>query len=143
MDLLLDDLGLSLDAKRALTRRACSAYRQEFGVNGAFRQAMSRRFRDERPALEPLLDPHRQVPPELAQCMEALRWRSVAIAPVAAELRRLAERGRLSAPIEDLVLSYVHMHVNRLLRSAQRAQELVLYELLDRLYSSQAARGGR
>jgi hypothetical protein len=37
-------------------------------------------------------------------------------------------------------MSCVHMHVNRLLRSAQRAQELVLYELLDRLYTSQAAR---
>jgi hypothetical protein len=29
------------------------------------------------------------------------------------------------------------------LRSAQRAQELVLYEFLDRLYSSQAARRAR
>jgi hypothetical protein len=32
------------------------------------------------------------------------------------------------------------MHANRLLRSAQRAHELVLYELLERAYSSQAAR---
>jgi hypothetical protein len=32
------------------------------------------------------------------------------------------------------------MHVNRMLRSAQRAQELVIYELLGRAYSSQAAR---
>jgi hypothetical protein len=32
------------------------------------------------------------------------------------------------------------MHVNRLLRSAHRAQELVLYELLDRVYSSRAGR---
>jgi hypothetical protein len=32
------------------------------------------------------------------------------------------------------------MHANRLLRSAQRAQELVLYDFLDRLYEGQAAR---
>jgi class I lanthipeptide synthase len=32
------------------------------------------------------------------------------------------------------------MHVNRLIRSAQRAHELVLYDLLVRLYESQAAR---
>jgi hypothetical protein len=32
------------------------------------------------------------------------------------------------------------MHVNRLLRSAHRAQELVLYELLDRAYSARAGR---
>jgi hypothetical protein len=33
------------------------------------------------------------------------------------------------------------MHANRLLRSGQRAQELVLYEFLARLCESQAARG--
>jgi lantibiotic biosynthesis protein len=40
----------------------------------------------------------------------------------------------------DLARSVAHMHVNRLLRSAHRAQELVLYELLDRAYSSRAGR---
>jgi hypothetical protein len=42
--------------------------------------------------------------------------------------------------LTDVAMSYAHMHVNRLLRSAQRAQELVVYELLDRVYSSRAAR---
>ena len=32
------------------------------------------------------------------------------------------------------------MHVNRLIRSAQRAHELVLYDLLARLYESKLAR---
>jgi hypothetical protein len=32
------------------------------------------------------------------------------------------------------------MHVNRMIRSAQRAHELVLYDLLVRLYESQVAR---
>jgi hypothetical protein len=59
---------------------------------------------------------------------------------VGAELQELAHRGHLSVPLTDLAMSYAHMHVNRLLRSAQRAQELVLYELLDRAYSSRAGR---
>lgn len=36
-----------------------------------------------------------------------------------------------------------HMHVNRLVRSAQRAHELVLYDFLARLYAAQSARSGR
>jgi hypothetical protein len=56
------------------------------------------------------------------------------------ELRWLAQVGRLSTPISDLAASFAHMHVNRLLRSAHRAQELVLYELLDRAYSARAGR---
>ena len=43
-------------------------------------------------------------------------------------------------PITELASSYVHMHVNRLIRSAQRAHELVLYDLLARIYESQLAR---
>ncbi len=34
----------------------------------------------------------------------------------------------------------LHMHANRLLRSALREQELVLYDFLLRLYGSQVAR---
>jgi hypothetical protein len=35
------------------------------------------------------------------------------------------------------------MHVNRVARSAARAQELVLYDFLGRLYESRAARARR
>jgi hypothetical protein len=65
------------------------------------------------------------------------------LAPVGQELRALADAGRLSVDIPALAMSLAHMHVNRMLRSAQRAQELVLYELLDRAYSSQAMRRPR
>jgi thiopeptide-type bacteriocin biosynthesis protein len=84
-----------------------------------------------------LLDPGQAPPAPLATGLEALRRRSLQLAPVTAELRQLSQAGRLSATITDLAMSYAHMHVNRLLRSAQRAQELVLYELLDRAYSAQ------
>jgi hypothetical protein len=57
-----------------------------------------------------------------------------------AELCQLSQAGRLSTTMTDLARSVAHMHVNRLLRSAHRAQELVLYELLDRAYSSRAGR---
>ena len=46
---------------------------------------------------------------------------------------------QLTLPLPELAVSYLHMHANRLLRSAHRAQELVLYDFLARLYQSQAA----
>jgi hypothetical protein len=66
--------------------------------------------------------------------------RSERLAPVIAELKSGEESGRLTVPVIELVSSYVHMHADRLLRSAQRQQELVLYDLLARFYESQAAR---
>jgi hypothetical protein len=71
-----------------------------------------------------------------------LRRRSERLAPVMAELRACARSGQLSVPLAGLAASYLHMHANRLLRSAQRAQELVLCDFLWRLCQSQAARAG-
>ena len=39
-----------------------------------------------------------------------------------------------------MAASFVHMHVNRLIRSAQRAHEMVLYDFLHLLYESREAR---
>jgi thiopeptide-type bacteriocin biosynthesis protein len=140
MDLLFDDLGLTLEEKWSVARRAREGYGREFGIDGNFRGRVSQRYRAERARLEALLDPGQDPPELLAAGLEALRRRSLQLAPVSAELRRLDQAGRLSTPLAGIAMSYAHMHVNRLLRSAQRAQELVLYELLDRAYSAQAGR---
>jgi thiopeptide-type bacteriocin biosynthesis protein len=140
MDLLFDDLGLALEQKRSIARRAREGYGREFGIDGSFRGRVGQRYRAERARLEALLDPRQAPSAPLAAGLEALRRRSLQLAPVTAELRQLAQSGRLSATLADVAMSYAHMHVNRLLRSAQRAQELVLYELLDRAYSAQAGR---
>jgi lantibiotic biosynthesis protein len=140
IDLLLEDLGLTLEEKRSLARRAREGFGREFGIDGNFRGQVSQRYRPERAPLEALLDPGQAPPAPIAVGLEALRRRSLQLAPVTAELRQLGQAGRLSTTMADLARSVAHMHVNRLLRSAHRAQELVLYELLDRAYSSQAGR---
>jgi thiopeptide-type bacteriocin biosynthesis protein len=140
IDLLFEDLGLTLEERRTLARRQREGLGREFAVDGTLRGEVGRRYRAERPLLEALLDPRQDPPESLATGLAALHRRSVQIAPVVEELRRLARAGRVSAPMADLAASYAHMHVNRLLRSAHRAQELVLYELLDRAYTARAGR---
>jgi thiopeptide-type bacteriocin biosynthesis protein len=140
VDLLFEDLGLTLEEKRSVARRAREGFGQEFGIDGNFRGRVSQRYRAERARLEALLDPGQAPPAPLAAGLEALRRRSLQLAPMTAELRQLSQARRLSATPADLARSFAHMHVNRLLRSAHRAQELVLYELLDRAYSSRAGR---
>jgi hypothetical protein len=58
-----------------------------------------------------------------------------------AALRDWAAGDHLSPSLMEVAASYLHMHANRLLRSAHRAQEMVLYDFLARLYESRAARG--
>ena len=140
IDLLFEDFGLTLEERRTLARRQRESLGREFAVDGEFRGQVGRRYRAERARLEALLDPEQEPPASLARGLGALHRRSLQVAPVVEELQRLARAGRLSTTMADLATSYAHMHANRLLRSAHRAQELVLYELLDRAYTARAGR---
>jgi thiopeptide-type bacteriocin biosynthesis protein len=144
IDQLFGDLGLSLAQKREIARAARQGYGTEFGTGGAFQHAVSARFRRERSSLELVLGAGQEAPREVAGCIRALDGRSAAIAVAGRQIRALAGTGPGLGPgLAELAMSLAHMHVNRLLRSAQRAQELVLYEMLDRLYASRAAREAR
>jgi thiopeptide-type bacteriocin biosynthesis protein len=139
MHLLLTDLGFDLDTRRAVLRKTREAFATEFRADAAFNHQLGAKFRPERRSLEALLSRPDAADIRLAGALETLRRRSEALAPVAAGLKEVAQAGRLSVPLAELAPSYLHMHANRLLRTAHRAQELVLYDFLGRLYESQAA----
>jgi thiopeptide-type bacteriocin biosynthesis protein len=141
MDLLLTDLGFDLDDRRAVLGRVRDAFAKEFHADVELKRQLGEKFRKERRELEALLDPAGDGEGLPAAALTALRRRSEQVAPLAAELRAAAQSGRLTQPLEALAPSYLHMHANRVLRSAQRAQELVLYDFLARVYESRAARG--
>jgi len=76
----------------------------------------------------------------LSPAIASIARRSLAIRPLADELHELRRSGLLAQSVDDLVHSYVHMHVNRMIRHAQRRHELVLYDLLRRHYEGVTAR---
>jgi hypothetical protein len=99
-------------------------------------------FREEREALAPLL---RGSGGDglLAAGIAILDRRSEAIAEPLSALRALADEGRLEVALPQLASDLAHMQTNRLLRSAHRAHEMALYDVLDRLYTARAARRSR
>jgi thiopeptide-type bacteriocin biosynthesis protein len=138
--MLLDDLQLSTDQRRVLIRGMRDSYRNEFRADGALRKQIGERYRQEAKTLMALLTGVDGAAGSLQPGVDILNRRSSRVRPLAAELRGLAEAGELTAPIEEIAGSLLHMHANRLLRSAQRAQELVIYDFLDRIYMSMAER---
>lgn len=140
MDLLLEDLGFDLEGRHRLMTGLRGSFLQEFRGEGAFEHQLGDRFRRERKALEGVLDPSREDEGLLEPGVALLRARSKDVTSSASELRALAQAGRLGISLESLAGSFLHMHANRLLRSAARAQELVLYDFLVRLYESHLAR---
>ena len=75
-----------------------------------------------------------------APALAAFARRSEVQRPLGQQLAALAAAGRLTHTPQDLLQSYIHMHVNRLIRSSARLHELVLYDLLRRHYDGQIAR---
>jgi thiopeptide-type bacteriocin biosynthesis protein len=139
MHRLLLDLGLDLSARIALLRAVRAGFAEEHRVDGAFEKQLGDKFRAQRAALEGLLAPGAS-PPVGAAALDA---RSQAMAPIARQLGHLERKGALTTSLADLAGSYLHMHANRVLRAQHRAQELVLYDFLLRLYESAEARARR
>jgi thiopeptide-type bacteriocin biosynthesis protein len=140
IDMLLGDLRFDPETRMRVMRGMREGFAREFGGGKGLRVQLDQRFRQEWRSLTPLLDPAGDAESELAPALEILRQRSERNAPIVEELRERERAGRLNQPLADLASSYVHMHVNRFIRSAQRAHELVLYDFLYLLYESRAAR---
>lgn len=120
---LVDDSGLPADEVIAALRVG-PLYRPQW------RTAVGERWRAERDALAAML---------AGPAAGPLLARSERIRPRLDALRRLDGQGRLTRPLTDILGSLAHLHVNRLLRSAQSAQEAVLRSCT----VSRASRPGR
>jgi thiopeptide-type bacteriocin biosynthesis protein len=118
IDRTLDDLGLELPAKLAHATRVRDALAAELGAGTMQHRRFGAKFRSSEEAITSAL----------AEADDALAARSQRVRPLVEELRK-----RDIAPAE-LAADLVHMSVNRLMPVAQRAHELVFYDLLRRTY---------
>jgi thiopeptide-type bacteriocin biosynthesis protein len=137
---LLLDLGLDLDDRLALVHAQADSIARDRGWDKGARGRIGERFRKERAALERLLDPDPAEPSGLEPGLEILAERSRALEPIGQELGQLEREGRLTAPRAAIASSLLHMHLNRLLRGDNTAQEAMICDFLARLFAAQAKR---
>jgi len=141
IDRLLDDLGFALEGKLRIMRQARDGMAAEFRADAGLTPQLSQKFRAERKGLEELLRSDAAGDDDPLTAGKAiLAERSRRLTAVMESLAEAETRGELTLSREELAPAFIHMFANRVLRSAQRAQELVLYDFLTRLYESQAAR---
>jgi thiopeptide-type bacteriocin biosynthesis protein len=136
VDRLLSDFELDLSAKAAFAASRCEGFRNEFGLADHIRVQLNDKFRDARTSVADAVayrlrdfdgEPSRSLERRSRVCRDVFR--------------RLQDLGEtLSTGPQELLVSYAHMFVNRLFPTAQREQEMVVYELLFRHYSSAIAR---
>ena len=139
IDMLLDNMGLTWSEKRAVIKHVRESYARHFPGDP---HQLGTRFRKEKASLERLLDRQPDDADVLAPGVRLLYRRAELLVPIVAELRAAVSDQRVALPLPVLCSSFIHLHANRLLRSAHRAQEFVIYSMLDRLYQSMEARKG-
>jgi thiopeptide-type bacteriocin biosynthesis protein len=135
---LLCDLGLDLAARLALVRTAREAFAREHAVTRDFERHLGLKFRQRRAVIEELLG--RGVDDNTGAAFE---MRGVRVQQISVKLRSEIAAGAIMLPVDDLAASFVHMHINRMLRADHRAQELVIYDMLERVYDAKFARARR
>jgi len=140
IDRLLGDLGLDAAGKLGVLERLSRSFWREFKGDKSMRVQLDQRLRTDRKSLSLFLEGDPETSAPFAPALALFDRRSRDIAPVVAELTEREAAGRLTSPVREMAASFVHMHVNRFIRSAARAHEMVLYDFLYQLYASRQAR---
>ncbi|NEU69774.1 lantibiotic dehydratase [Spirosoma agri] len=130
VDRLLKGMNMPTNDCHTLLNRLRERFFVEFNGDATLRQQLNERYRSYKPLLEQALS--RPFP--LANGME--HW----VEQQQPFLNELDQPGQCNPSIQSLAASLIHMTVNRLFPSKQRAYELVLYHCLAKYYDSQRAR---
>jgi thiopeptide-type bacteriocin biosynthesis protein len=141
VDALLSDCGLNLPGRRTAVERLKSFYGREAAGSLELDRHMGQKFRAYRTTLESLLNNAASEERFHVFARGIVSRRTARIQEPAQRLKALADSGKLCSDLESLAGSFSHMHVNRLIRSAQNAHEVVIYDFLRRLYSRHSGVG--
>jgi thiopeptide-type bacteriocin biosynthesis protein len=114
LDQIIDVFIPNLETKLAFLERLQQSYKSEFQINNFGKKALGKKYRSfkSNSSIIPL---------------------EIDLSPFKAThkiLDTLHKEGQLQVPLENLLASIIHMHVNRVFQSRQRLYEMVLYDFL-------------
>ncbi|MCA8832858.1 lantibiotic dehydratase [Hymenobacter pini] len=127
---LLTAFNYSLPRKLILTKRLKESFAREFGNTKALKLQLDDKYRSARPLVQQAIS---------SVTNSALPLPAELLA-IAARITELEQQGGLEIAKDQLLASYLHMLLNRLLPAEARLHELVLYDFLFRHYQSCLAR---
>lgn len=137
IDMMLDDFGYEIIGKLKLFNELKETFLNEFGLNKNLKIQLDNKFRDKRKSISEILNYEVGKECEFSRHYSVLNERSVNIRSIAEKIKVSIKPEKLDA----LLKSFIHMNLNRILRSRQRQHELVIYYLLHKFYKSDIAKG--
>lgn len=139
VDYLLNDLGFNLEEKKGIMERLSEGFAREFNATSTeSKKQLSSKYRENKASIEQIMQESVDGKSELVPVWKLYEERSIQTQACIKAIRAYSEQK--PNLLEDLTGSYVHMFLNRFLRSKQRMQEMIIYDFLHQYYRSMMAR---
>lgn len=135
VDSFLEDFGLSLEQKNNLLAALDSGYKREFGFNIHNSTQFNTEYRKHSPDINAVIEGKIEED-GVVKLYKLLENRTKELKPIVSKIVGVAKPNELSS----LLMSYIHMMLNRLFVSSNRKYELLIYNFLSRYYTSCLAR---
>lgn len=136
IDDLLSSFQVNLLDKLALMEALKNSFGREFGIDLALKQQIDKKYRENRPAIEAILNIENEAVSQFSEMPIILRENAVYIKPIVDEILNCHHQKQLHISLSNLLSSHIHMLLNRLIPANQRLHELLIYDFLFRHYKS-------
>jgi lantibiotic biosynthesis protein len=140
IDGLFDIFDIPVAARIAMCDTMSQSFAGEFNADNFLREQVNTKFRNYRSSIENIMNKNNDADSELAPLIAILREKNSLTEPVAKSLLRTISEGRAEVALVDLLGSYIHMLVNRVIASKARLHEMVIYNFLYRHYKTVLAK---
>jgi lantibiotic biosynthesis protein len=140
IDEWLNAFAYTPEQKLSLSEQIKNSFQAEFKADKFLKEQLSNKYRKHKAAIEEIMDYDMNETNELFPLIEILKEKTVAIKPVIYHLKKMEENQKIVPSINELMPSYIHMLVNRIITSSPRQHELVIYDILYNYYRSAIAR---
>jgi thiopeptide-type bacteriocin biosynthesis protein len=142
VDELLGCFSLDTHEKLSLVQDLRYAFGLEFNVDKTIRTQLNDKYRDNRKMIDTVMKSSEELPVEWQPLIGILKEKSRLLAPVVTGISMLSAEEQDGPSIREMLGSYSHMMLNRIITTEARTHELVIYDFLVRYYKSQIARDG-
>jgi thiopeptide-type bacteriocin biosynthesis protein len=142
IDELINSFEYNLKERLGLINFIKEAFAKEFNVNRFLKEQLNAKFRKYRKEIENIMEATTDIDDPLHRLIQIIKTKSVGVRNCYFKVRELEEAGELNISVNELLISYIHMLVNRIATSKPRLHEMVIYDFLYRYYRAQAGRNG-
>lgn len=126
--------------KLALMEQMKNSYHAEFNSNKFLKEFLGNKYRTHKSAIEQVMDYSINESNGLFPLINVLKEKTAAMRTVITALSQKEDILNAGPAAAEIMPSYVHMLVNRIVTSSPREHELIIYDLLHCFYKSKVAR---